>query len=212
MNGYKNFWQALAKTKLFKTFCINHQPTSPPTKTIKGYVCSATNPTTFPRKLKIAPKALPTIAGNSSTAFPASLLSVFASLSNHFFNTPSSFGGGPPAPPPPQKIPVVANIIVETVIEKAVSIENILMPCSENKVRILSANDVLRSRTFSRVCLILVTCVWRSFDSLTVFVALPVFWYSSRLICPCITAFVHKYKWDRFLLLQTFWYLVWYTY
>ena len=122
-----------------------HQPPTNKScnKTIKAHVCSATNPTTFPRKLKIAPITLPKIAGNSSTALPASLLSVFASLASHFFNIPSFFGGGPPASPPPQKIPVMASIIVEIVIEKAVSIENILMP--ENKVRIRSANDVLRS-------------------------------------------------------------------
>ena len=41
----------------------------------------ATNPTAFPRKLKIVPTALPAIAGNASTAFPESLLSVSASLS-----------------------------------------------------------------------------------------------------------------------------------
>ena len=155
----QTFLTSTGKDQTFLNFL--HQPPTKKScnKTIKAHVCSATNPTTFPRKLKIAPIALPTVASNSSTAFPASLLSVFASLSSHFFNIPSSFGGGPPASPPPQKIPVMASIIVEIVIEKAVSFENILMPCSENKVRILSANDVLRSRTFSRVCLILVTCV-----------------------------------------------------
>ena len=55
--------------------------------------------------------------------------------------TPSSFGVEPPAPPPPPKTPVMARTIVQTVIERTVSIENIVMPCSLNKVRILSAND-----------------------------------------------------------------------
>ena len=91
--------------------------------------------------------------------FPASLLSAFVSLSNHFFNIPSSFGGEPPVPPPPQKTPVIARAIVEMVIERAVSNENIVMPCSQKRVRILSANDVFLLRTFSRVCLILATCV-----------------------------------------------------
>ena len=54
--------------------------------------------------------------------------------------TPSSFGVEPPAPPPPPKTPVMARTIVQIVIKRAVSIENIVMPCS-NKVRILSAND-----------------------------------------------------------------------
>ena len=119
---------------------MNHQPTSPATKTIKAHVCSATNPTAFLRKL--VSTTFPTITGNASTAFPASLLSASASLSNYFFKIPSSFGGEPPFPLPPPKAPVMARTIVEIVIEKAVSIENIVLPCSRNKVRILSANDV----------------------------------------------------------------------
>ena len=75
-------------------------------------------------------------------AFPASLLSAFARLSNHFFMTPSSFGVEPPAPPPPPKTPVMARTIVEIIIERAVSIENIIMPFSWNKIRILSAKVV----------------------------------------------------------------------
>ena len=44
--------QALAKTLLFLTFFINHTPISPVAKTIRVHVCSATNPTAFPRKRK----------------------------------------------------------------------------------------------------------------------------------------------------------------
>ena len=128
---------------------------SPTTKTIKAHVCSPKNPTAFPRKLKMAPTTLPTIAGNASATFPASLLSASANLANH----PSSFHGEPPAPPFPPKAPVIARTIVEMVIERAVRIENMVMPCSRNKVRILSAKDVFLSRTFSRICLILATCV-----------------------------------------------------
>ena len=78
----------------------------------------------FPRKLKIAPTILSTIPGNASTAFPASLLSASAYLSNHFFKVPSSFGEEPHAPPPPPKATVIARTIVEIVIERAVSIRN----------------------------------------------------------------------------------------
>ena len=46
------------------TLCINHTSISPATKTIKVHVCSAANPTAFPKKLKMAPTTLPTIAGN----------------------------------------------------------------------------------------------------------------------------------------------------
>ena len=106
-------------------------------------MCSATNPTTFPRKLKIAPTTLPTIAGNASRAYPASLLSAFAGLSNHFCKILSSFGGEPPVtPPPPPKTPVIGRTVVEIVIERAVSIENMVMPCSLNRIRVLSAKDV----------------------------------------------------------------------
>ena len=94
---------------------------------MKAHVCSAANQTVFPRRLKIAPATLPTIAVNASTVFSAILLSVSASLSNHFFKIPSSFGGEPHfPPPPPSKTPVMARTIVEIVIEKAVSIENIV--------------------------------------------------------------------------------------
>ena len=76
---------------------------SPVTATIKAHIYSATNPTALPKKLRMALRTLPMMAGNTSAAFPASLLSASANLSNHFFKTPSSFDGEPPAPPPPQK-------------------------------------------------------------------------------------------------------------
>ena len=176
-------WQALEKVSLFLTFCINHQPTSPATKAIKAHVCLATNPTAFPRKLKIAATTLPTIASNGSATFPASLLSPFASLSIHFLKASSSFGGELPAAPPNHpKTPIMAMTIAQIVIERAVSIENIVIPCPRKKVRILSANDVFWSKTFSMVCLILATCVWRSFrycDSISSLACFSVFKSSS---------------------------------
>ena len=45
------------------------------------------------------------------------------------------------------------------------------------------------------------------FNFVTVFLALPVSQYFSRLICPFKTVFVHQNKWDHFLLVPTFWYL-----
>ena len=145
------------------TLCINHTSISPATKTIKVHVCSAANPTAFPKKLKMAPTTLPTIAGNGWIAFPANPLSASGSLSNHFFKTLSSFDGEPPAPPPPPKTHVIARTNVQIVIESAVRIGNMVVPCSRNKARIVSAKDVFLSRNFSRFCLILATCVWRSF-------------------------------------------------
>ena len=73
-------------------------------------------------KPKMAPTTLPTRAGNASTVLPASLLNASASLFNHLFKTPSSFGGDPPPPPPPLRTNVMASTIVEIVIERAVSI------------------------------------------------------------------------------------------
>ena len=80
------------------------------------------------KKFKMEPTTLSTIACNASTAFSVGPLSAFANLSNQFFKFPSSFGGKPP--------------IVEIVIERAVRIEKMAIPCSRNKVRILSAKDV----------------------------------------------------------------------
>ena len=135
---------------------------SPAIKTIKAQVCSATNPTAFPRKLKMAPTTLPMMAGNTSTAFPPSLLRTSASLSNHFFKVPLPFDGEP-VPPVPQKTPVMERTIVQIVIDRVVSIAAMVIPCSLNRMRILSPKDVSLSRTFSMVCFILATCVWRSF-------------------------------------------------
>ena len=158
------------------------------TKTIKAHVHSATDPTTFPRKLKMAPKKLPMISGNFSTAFSARLLSASASLPNHFFKVLLSFDGEPPLPPPSPKAPAIARTIVEIIIEMTVSIGNIVMPCSRNKVRILYAKDVSLSRTFSRVCLILETCVWRSFrfcDSISRLACFSVFMLPNLSLYNC---------------------------
>ena len=115
--------QALKKTQPFLTLCINHAPISSATKRIKVHVCSATNPTPLPKKPERALTTLPTIAGNTSTAFHASLLSTSASLPNHLFSSPSS-------PLPRPKAPAVASTIAEMVIEREVSIEKIFIPCS----------------------------------------------------------------------------------
>ena len=96
------------------------------------------------------------IAGNASTSFLTNLLSASTSLSK----IPLSFGGelSVPSPPPPET-PVMARTIVAIIIEKAASIEDMVIPCSLNRVQILSSKDVFLSRTFSMVCLILATCV-----------------------------------------------------
>ena len=111
----------------FLTFCINHTPISPATKTIKVHVFSAKNPTTLLKKRKIARATLTKIAGNTSTAFLASHLIASASLFNHLFKTPSFFDGEPPPPPlPPPKTTEIASTIVEIVMERAVSTETMV--------------------------------------------------------------------------------------
>ena len=112
----------------------------------------------------MAPATLPTIAGNVSTAFPASLLRVSASFFTLFFKSPSFFGEDDPdaaRPPchPPQKKPVIVSTIVEMVIERAVSIDATVMPSSQNELRICSAKDLSSSNTFSSLCLILRTYI-----------------------------------------------------
>ena len=90
---------------------------------------------------------------------------------------------------PPPKTPVKASTIVEMVIERAVTIEKIVVPCSRNKVRNLSAKDVFLSKTFSRVCLILATCVWRSFrfcDSISNLACFSVFKSSNLSLYSCL--------------------------
>ena len=82
----------------------------------------------------MAPTILSTMASNASKAFPESLLSASASLSNHFVKTPSSFDGEPSATPPHQKIPVMGSAIVEIAIERAVRTGNMVMPYSRNKI------------------------------------------------------------------------------
>ena len=57
------------------------------------------------------------------------------------YDYPSSFRKELPLPLPPPKAPVISSTIVEIDIERAVSIGNMVMPCSRNMVRILSAKD-----------------------------------------------------------------------
>ena len=161
---------------------------SPIAKTIKAHVCSATNPTTFPRKLKIAPTTLPTIASNASTAFPTSLLSALLACLTIFSRFPYLLMENLLPPPPPPKTSVMAKTIVEMVIERAISIEDMVILCSRIKVGILSAKDVSVSIIFSRVYLILVTCVWRSFrfcDSISILACFSVFRSSNLSLYNC---------------------------
>lgn len=99
----------------FFTFYINHTPIIPPHKSIEACACSATNPKTLPRKLKMTPPSFPTIASHASAALVTSLLTASASLFKHFFEVSSSFGGydkEAAALPLFQKAPVIARTFV----------------------------------------------------------------------------------------------------
>ena len=63
---------------------INHTPIIPATKTFKAHVYWLKNPSTFPRKHKIAPKTFPTIVENHSTVSPVSHLRASARFFSHF--------------------------------------------------------------------------------------------------------------------------------
>ena len=132
-----------------------------------------TQPTTSSALLRIELIIPPMIPGNASAALipnrpnrDAKALSLFLI---HSFKPFSSLGGGPPdaaAPPPGNN----ASTSTPMAIPIAVSIEAIVIPCSLNRVRILSPNQVSLSNTLAIVSLKLV--IWdfsllfrRSIDS-----------------------------------------------
>ena len=126
-----------------------------------------TNPTAFLRKLKMALTILSKISDNVSKIFPANLLRKFASLFNQFFQGPIIFqqpnpeaAGSSPYP----RTPLIASTIIgREGNKKSKSIEAIVIFCSLNKVRLLSAKDEFLSRTFSMDSLILAIYVCNTF-------------------------------------------------
>ena len=96
------------------------------------------------------------IPGNASAALipnqpnrDAKALSLFLI---HFFKPFSFLGGGPPpdarAPPPPGNN---ASTSTPMAIPIAMSMEEIIIPCSLNRVRIFSPNEVSLSNTLAIV-------------------------------------------------------------
>lgn len=77
-------------------------------------VCSATNVTTLPTKLTIAPMILPIMLASAATSWSGSLFSAFASrfywLFNHRLDESIYFNGVPtPVPPLTPSSPETAN-------------------------------------------------------------------------------------------------------
>ena len=124
------------------TFCINHTSISPPNKSGQS-----------PSMLK-NPIALP------------ENLAISARLFNQVLRAFSSFGGSKlkATRTPPLKTPTIASTIVKIVIKIAESIDTIVMPCSTISYKFFPLKIISPSRTFSMVCLILATCVQRSFQ------------------------------------------------
>ena len=88
------------------------------------------NPTTFPLKLKVTPKTFLTVAGNSSSVCPASLLMASASLFSHFFKVLSSFGGKDQETTElPPKTPLIAR---ETIVIERIVSTDIVVICPPN--------------------------------------------------------------------------------
>ena len=119
----------------------------------------------------------PMIPGNASAALipnqPNSDANALSLFLIHSFRPDSSLGGSPPpdaAPPPGNN----ASTSTSMAIPIAVSMEAIVIPCSLNRVRIFSANEVSLSNTLAIVSLKLV--IWdfnlpfrRSIDSCLTF-------------------------------------------
>ena len=114
---------------------------SPTTKTIRADVYSATDPTALPNKLKMTPTTLPAMAGNTSTGFPASLLSASANLYNYFFKT-LYFGGEPPVPLPLPKSRMIESTVVAIPAKKVESPKRIVIICLRITIRIFSGKDM----------------------------------------------------------------------
>ena len=100
------------------------------------------------------------IPGRASAAFmpnqPSSDAKALSLDLIHSFRPFSSLGGG--SPPDAAEPPPGSNASTKTpiAIPIAMSVEAIVIPCSLNRVRIFSANEVLLSKTFAIVSLKLV--------------------------------------------------------
>ena len=102
------------------------------------------------------------IPGNASAVLipnqPSSDARALSLFLIHSFRPDSSQGGGSPPPPNAAASPPGNNASTSTpmAIPIALSMEAIVIPCSLNRVRIFSANEVLLSKTLAIVSLKLV--------------------------------------------------------
>ena len=132
--------------------------------TTKAHRFCDTQPTTSFTLLRIQLIIPPVIPGRASAALipsqPNSDAKALSLFLIHSFKLASSLGGGLPpdamAPPPPPPPGNNASTSTPMAIPIAVSIEAIVIPCSLNRVRIFSPNEVLLSKTLAIASLKLV--------------------------------------------------------
>ena len=121
--------------------------------TIAHRFCN-TQPTTSLALLRIQLTIPPMTPSNASAAlipnWPKSDDNALSLFLIHSFRPASSLGGSPPpdvvAPPPPGNIASTSTLMAILI---AVSMEAIVIPCSLNRVRIFSANEVSLSNTLA---------------------------------------------------------------
>ena len=107
------------------------------------------------------------MVGSTPITLPASILNACFNYSNwwleQLLNALSSFSGvfTPPTPPTPLS-PVTAKMMAELTKLTAVKFTAVLIPCSMNRVQILSASGVSKSQPLSIVYFILKPYVWRA--------------------------------------------------
>ena len=117
---------------------------------------------------------LPAIADNASAAFPACLLRAQLACLTIFSKPLHLLVRSQHNPTLRQRTRLISITIVRMVIERAVSIDTIVTPCSQNRVQFFPSKMHLYQVTFM-TCLIFATSLWLSpWLSLIVFQALLV--------------------------------------
>ena len=134
---------------------------NPPTPTTRAHTFCDTQPTMSLALLRIQLIIPPMIPGRASAAFmpnfPGSDAKALSLDLIHSFRPAISLGGSPPPdamalPPPGNNTSASTPMDIPT----AVSMKAIVIPCSLNRVRIFSPNEVSLSNTLAIVSLKLV--------------------------------------------------------
>ena len=130
---------------------------SPGTKTVIAYLCSTTDPTAFLTNFKIVPTTLPTITGNASTDFSASVSGHLPALLRAFLRLLHFWWGWPRSNKAfsSSKNTCDSNYNCWAGHRKSSKYWYYCTTIGINK-------DLSASRVFPMVCVIISTCFWRS--------------------------------------------------